>query len=512
MSAGEAHSLFCIAETASGKIEGVVNGGIRQFKAVPYGASTGGRNRFLPPQKPAPWRGVRDCFGHGRVSPQVPTDLNNTYGQLIHFDRAIAEGGMGEDCLHLNIWTPALRDGGKRPVMVSFHGGGFAISSGNAAMYDGAQLARLGDVVVVTATHRLASFGFLNLVDLGAPGRFASAGSAGIMDLVLALKWVRDNIVNFGGDPQRVMIFGQSGGGWKTSALLATPAAKGLFHRAAVQSGSLLRFQTREEAARISTALVAELGLTKKTVAKIRDLPWRILLAAQTKIGAQLFTPVLDGKYLPHHPFDPAAPEESATVPLIVSTTLDDASLFFDNFDLDENGLKQMLHARYGEAAETVLRLYRSKWPHKSPFLMQAQIVTDSGFRRFAYAQAERKAVQARAPVYLYQWDWATPAFEGRFGAVHATDVSASFGNVRDAIIGAGTRIGRGLCEALAASWVAFAHCGDPNSARIPHWPAFGPNDRAAMIFDDPIRVVNDHHGDIRAFWNGMPPAQSILG
>ncbi len=505
-------TIFCVAETASGRIQGLVNGGVRQFKAVPYGASTGGRNRYLPPQKPVSWRGLRECFGYGQVSPQVPTKLDSIYGQLIHFDLAVAQGGMGEDCLHLNIWTPGLRDGVKRPVMVSFHGGGFAIGSGNAAMYDGAQLARLGNVVVVTATHRLASFGFLDLGDIGAPGEFGLAGAAGIMDLVLALEWVRDNIANFGGDPNCVMIFGQSGGGMKTSAILATPAAKGLFHRAAVQSGSALRFQTREEAGQMSSTLVAELGLTKRNVAKIQEMSWQSLLAAQTKIGALGFGPVLDGKYLPHHPFDPRAPEESADVPLIVSTTLDDASLFFDNFDLDEYGLMQLLNARYGAVAEPMLRLYRSKWPDKSPFLLHAQIATDSGFRRCAYAQAERKAAQARAPVYLYQWDWATPAFEGRFGAVHATDVSASFGNVRDAIVGAGIGIGRGLCNALMSSWIAFAHSGDPNNDHIPRWPAFGPVDRAAMIFDDPIRVVHDHHCDIRAFWNDMPPVSSVFG
>jgi para-nitrobenzyl esterase len=507
----EADGLFCIAETASGRIQGLVNEGIRQFKGVPYGASTGGGNRFLPPVKPAPWTGARECFGYGPVSPQVPTPASNLYGQLIHFDLAVAEGGMSEDCLRLNIWTPALRDGGKRAVLVSLHGGGFAIGSGNAAIYDGAQLARLGDVVVVTVNHRLASFGYVDLADAGAPEDFADAGVAGILDLVQALEWVRDNIANFGGDPDCVMIFGQSGGGWKTSALLATPAAKGLFHRAAVQSGSLIRFQTREEAARTSQAFVTALGLTKDTIADIRKLPWQTLLAAQAAVGAHAFAPVLDGRTLPHHPFDPAAPEESAEIPLIVSTTTDDASLFFPNFDLDEEGLKAGLHAQYGEAADGLLKLYRGKWPGKTPFLLQAQIATDAGFRRLAYAQAERKAAQGRAPVYMYQWDWAGPGFDGLYGAAHAMDVSASFHNARDAILGAGSQAARRLSGELAAAWIAFAKTGNPNAGAIPHWPAFDPQDRATLIFGDATGVTNDPNGDIREFWNRMPFPAGVL-
>jgi para-nitrobenzyl esterase len=509
---GAGDTLFCVAETTSGRIQGLINGGVRQFRGVPYGAPTGGRNRFMPPQKPASWRGVRECFGYGQVSPQVLTDLGHVYGQMIQLDLAVAQGGMGEDCLHLNVWTPGLRDGAKRPVLFSIHGGGFAISSGNASMYDGAQLARKEDVVVVSVNHRLSSFGYLDLVDAGAPSRFGAAGAAGILDLVLALEWVRDNIAEFGGDPGQVMIFGQSGGGWKTSTLLAMPAARGLFHRAAVQSGSLLHFQTRERAAKLTASLLRELGLTKRNAAKIRDLPWQSLLAAQTRIGALNFSPVLDGRYFPRHPCDPAATEESAHVPLIVSTTLDDASLFLNNFALDEDGLKAGLRNQYGDRARPMLQLYRGRWPEKSPFLVQAQILTDAGFRRFAYAQAERKAAQARAPVYFYQWDWATPSFEGLYGAAHATDVSASLANVREPIVGAGTGTGKQLCDSLSASWAAFARTGDPNTDLIPKWPQFDSSRRAMMVFDESTRVENDHHGDIRTFWSAMPKAESIFG
>jgi para-nitrobenzyl esterase len=505
-------ALFCVAETSSGEVQGLINGGVRQFKGVPYGAPTGGVGRFAPPRRPEPWSGVRPCLGYGQVAPQVPTAFGGLYAQLIQFDLLAGQGGMGEDCLNLNLWTPGLADGAARPVMVSFHGGGFAIGSSNASVYDGAQLASRHDVVVVGVNHRLASFGFLDLAGVGAPDDFPSAGVAGLLDLVAALEWVRDNIAAFGGDPDRVMIFGQSGGGWKTSALLAAPAAKGLFHRAAVQSGSWLRAQTREEASAVAVRFVAELGLTKDTIAAIRDLPWEALLAAQAKLGAQAFAPVLDGHVLPRHPFEPNAPEASADVPLIVSTTLDDAGLFFDDFGLDEAGLAAQLGALYGAAAEPMLALYRGLWPETSPFLLRARIITDAGFRRFAHIQAGRKADQGRAPVWACRWDWPSPAFDGRFGAVHAIDVAASFGNAREAILGGGVQPGRGLGEALSAAWAAFARTGDPNCDAIPRWPACDLDRRQTLVFDDPIRLEADPHAELRTFWEAMPPAAGVLG
>ena len=205
----------------------MANTGIKVFRGIPYGADTGGKNRFMPPRKPAAWTGVRYCIGYGPISPQTPSGYRSDYAQLIMWDRHVGVGGMGEDCLSLNVWTPGVNDNGKRAVLVSFHGGGWATGSANGPMYDGGQLALLGDVVVVTVNHRLASFGYTHLAAVGAPEEFKHAGVCGVMDMVASLEWVRDNIAAFGGDPSRVMIFGQSGGGSKTSTLLATPAAKG---------------------------------------------------------------------------------------------------------------------------------------------------------------------------------------------------------------------------------------------------------------------------------------------
>jgi para-nitrobenzyl esterase len=500
--------IFVETDTAYGRVQGIQSAGIKEFRGIPYGASTAGRNRFMPPKKPAAWRGVRECLAHGQVSPQAAADLRSDYAMMIHWD--YHPGGMGEDCLSLNIWTPGLKDGAKRPVLVSFHGGGFTTGSGNAIGYDGAQLARFGDVVVVTVNHRLATFGYTHLADLGAPAEFADAGVAGIMDLTASLEWVRDNIEHFGGNPNNVMIFGQSGGGAKTSTMLATPAAKGLFHRAAVQSGSLLKFVPRDRATQNTEALLKQLGIPKSRIADLQKISWQQMLEAQAAVSVTTpglgNGPVLDGKYLTHDAFDPAAPPESAQVPLIVSTTLEDAALSLTNFNLNEADLKALIDKRYKDRGTEILAMYRKYYPEKSPYLVQAMMLTDAGFRRSAIKQAELKAAQGQGAVYMYQWEWPTPAFGGRYGAVHGLDVSGSFREARD-----GNDAAR-VADQLSSSWVAFARTGDPNNARIPPWPTFDAKTRATMIFGTPTQMENDPRGEIRSFWERMPPPGGPLG
>jgi para-nitrobenzyl esterase len=506
--------LFWTVETTSGKVQGIANTGIKEFKGVPYGSSTGGKNRFMPPRKPEPWAGVRECLGYGQICPQTVADLRSDYGMMIQWD--MQPGGMGEDCLSLNIWTPGVGDGQKRAVLVSFHGGGFATGSANAPGYDGAQLARFGDVVVVTVNHRLASFGYLDLADVGAPPEFAHAGVAGVMDLVASLEWVRDNIERFGGDPGKVMIFGQSGGGAKTSTLLAMPSAKGLFHRAAVQSGSSLRLTTPERGEKLASSLLAKLGISKSNIADLQKISWQQILEAQSSLGLGLggFAPVVGGDVLPHHPFDPVAPSESADIPVIISTTLEDAALALTNFTLDDAGFKANLGQRFGAKADEIYNLYRnSSWnAKKSPYLMNAQVLTDAGFRRSAITQAERKSALGKAPAYMYLWAYESPAYGGKFGAVHGIDVSASFFNYRDGIGGAGSAQQKALWTQFASAWVAFAKTGNPNSANIPNWPAYNTDSRATMVFDNTTRVEKDPRGEIRKFWDQMPMPTTPLG
>jgi para-nitrobenzyl esterase len=503
---------FCCVETAGGRVQGLISSGIRQFKGVPYGASTAGANRFQRPKPAKSWTGVRDCLGYAEVSPQVPYDVSHEYARLIQFDLNVALGGMGEDCLHLNIWTPGTGRQDKRAVLFCIHGGGFAICSGNHPMYDGARLAQWGDVVVVTVTHRLSSFGYLNLADFGPSGPWTDASAAGMLDLVAALEWVRDNIEQFGGDPDCVTIFGQSGGGWKVSTLLAMPAAQNLFHRAVIQSGSLMAHMPREASAQVAQAFVGQLGLTPATLDRIKDLPWTQILAAQTTIGAHAFAPVVDGSHIPAHPQESQVAPLSDQVPLMISTTLDDAGLFFDRFAMTELEFKDTLSAAYGAKAALLEKTYREHFPTKSPYLLHAQIITDAGFRRFAHAQAEAKAARQRAAVYTYLWEWSCPAFDGKFGAVHAMDVAASMHNERDAILGSGSADARRMCDDLASALLAFAKRGDPNNSQIPHWPRFDASQRSTLVFDRDTRIERDPRGALRKLWLDMPPALSVLG
>ena len=498
--------LFFDVETTLGTVRGMANTGIRIFRGIPYGADTAGKNRFMPPRKPAAWAGARNCIGYGPISPQTASGFRSDYSQLIQWDKHIGTGGMNEDCLSLNVWTPGVNDNEKRAVLVSFHGGGWATGPGNGPMYDGGQLALLGGVVVVTVNHRLASFGYTHLAAVGAPEEFRSAGVCGVMDMVASLEWVRDNIARFGGDPSRVMIFGQSGGGSKTSTLLGTPAAKGLFHRAVVQSGSTLRLISEADAEKAADQLLAKLGLTRSRVAEIQRVPWEQLLQAQVEAGGA-FTPVMDGRYLPHHPFDPAAPPESRDVPVIISTTLEDAALRLTNWDLTDSGLSSLLNERFKGKAAEILDLYRPAAVGKTPYLIQAQVLTDSQARARAIVQAERKAAQGGAGAWMYIWEWPTPAFDGKLGAVHGHDVDASFNLYRNGICGTGDKVGRKMSLRLSSAFVAFAKTGNPDNEHIPHWPSYDATARSTMIFDTDTRVVSDPRGALRKYWSrqGQP-------
>ncbi len=492
-----------IVHTESGQVRGENVDGIFAFKGIPYGGSTAGENRFRPPTEPERWDGVRDAIEYGNRAPQavVSGEAMSDYGRLIRWSEH--PGELSEDCLVLNVWTPAINDDTRRPVMVSFHGGGFTSGSGNGHGYNGDPLARFGDVVVVTVNHRLGALGYLHLGDLAGP-EFARSGNAGMLDLVASLEWVRDNITNFGGDPGNVMIWGQSGGGAKTSTLLAMPSARGLFHRAAVQSGSSLRMRTPEQATAAAEALLAELELDSSQIAELQHVPFEDIIAAQAKVGGlRGFSPVVDGEVLPRHPFDPDAPEVSREIPMIIGWTLDDAAIGLNDFDLDEAGLRDSVARIAGERTDAVLEAYRAAYPEASPFLIQARVLTDSGFfGHDALVQARRKAEQGGAPAYLYVWTWESPGMGGKFGAVHGIDLAPAFHNYAGEIVGGGSEEGKMMADRLASAWVAFARTGDPNNPEIPEWPAYDPPTRPTMIFDLETRVEDDPFRDLRTFWD----------
>jgi para-nitrobenzyl esterase len=516
--ASAAHALtetdiFPVVETAQGKVRGLAAGGVKKFKGIRYGGATSGANRFMPPTPPPSWTGLRDAYAYGQIAPELPNSRENAYAGLIMFD--IQPGGMGEDCLVLNIWTPGVNDGAKRPVLVHLHGGGFYGGSGNSPGYDGEALARFGDCVVVTLNHRLGAFGYLNLAQLDP--RFARSGAVGMMDIVQALRWVQENIAGFGGDPSRVLVFGQSGGGAKTSVLMAMPSAKGLFHRAGVMSGAALRVATPEAATLTAEKFLAVQGLAKTDLGKLQDLSFETLLTAQASLeGAarargeapRVFVPSLDGEAIPRHPFDPEAPAISADVPMIVSNVLDERAYRMANFGLNEAGLRAFIAQRLGEArADEVLALYRKEDPAATPFLLQARFDTDEAFRKPAIIETERKAAQGGAPVWSYLWRAPSTAYGGRYGTPHGADVGPSLHDVRGGLNDTGADSVR-LADELASCWVAFAASGDPNNSRVPHWPAYRLPERATMVFDHVTRVENDPRGLLREFWAKEPPRE----
>jgi para-nitrobenzyl esterase len=268
----------------------------------------------------------------------------------------------------------------------------------------------------------------------------------------------------------------------------------------------------REAAAHVSQAFIGQLGLTPATLDRIKDLPWTQILAAQTAIGAHAFAPIVEGTHIPAHPLETQVASLSDPVPLIISTTLDDAGLFFDRFAMTEQELSDTLSAGYGAKAALLETTYREHFPTKSPYLLYAQIITDAGFRRFAHAQAEAKAARQHAAVYTYLWEWTCPAFDGKFGAVHAMDVAASMHNERDAILGSGSTDARRMCDALASAFLAFAKTGDPNNSQIPQWPRFDASQRSTLVYDRNTRMERDPHGALRTLWLDMPPSASVLG
>ncbi len=523
-------STAAIVETSAGKVRGYIRNNIYTFKGMPYGAPTGGAARFMPPTRPAPWIGMRSCLHFGHVCPQVaisgsylvtggdnaPVDDEDAF--LLY--RAYLQPA-GEDCLRLNVWTPEINGATKRPVMVWLHGGGFQVGSGHDLIaYDGEALSTRGDVVVVTVNHRLGPFGHLNLAELGGE-RYAGSGNVGLLDIVLALEWVRENIERFGGDPGNVMIFGQSGGGGKVTALMAMPAAKGLFHRAAVQSGSILNMGQPEDTTALAALVLVELDVKPGHIEGLQQFTVEQLLAAGQaaarkwssavrssggvdfrKLSRRLgWIPTVDGVTLPRHPFEPDAPELSANVPLLVGTNLNEFVSGVDKpdaYSLTRQQLEQHLSERYGQRTTAILDTYQRCYPQAKPFDLLSYTAVAS-VRQSAVDQAERKAAQGRAPAYYYLFAYRTPVLDGRPGAFHAAEITFVFDNLgRCSNLTGGDSQADVLAEQMSQAWINFARYGDPNHAGLPHWPAYSAAKGETMVFDTPCLVQADPDREAR--------------
>jgi len=496
-------------ETTTGNIRGDIDQGVHVFKGVPYGASTAGTARFLPPMRPQPWAGIREATSYGPRAPQPFRRMVPEIG-----DALVGPGPVSEDCLLLNVWTPGPARNQRRPVMVWLHGGGFRTGSGNSVFYEGKSLAQKHGVVVVTVTHRLNVFGFLHLAEIGGE-QFRQASNVGMLDLVLALEWVRDNIDAFGGDPGCVTIFGQSGGGGKTAILNGMPAAKGLFHRAIIQSTLADTAITATEIPDASTAaemFLARVGLKPGEIDKLQAMPRERLIEALTASGdiSTKYVPVKDGRTVTVHPFEPTASPLSASVPMMCGSNETESVPYANPDDpfwkseiADEAALRDSVKRAIridDAAADRLIALYRSHRPMDSRGDLALIIASDnSPLRLSAYAIAERKAAQGAAPVYTYLFKWRSPINGGKLRSMHSMELPFVFDHVDNCAFMNGRGADRyTLATKMAEAWVSFARTGNPNHPGLAEWPAFDSARRSTMVFDTESRAVSDPYGEER--------------
>jgi para-nitrobenzyl esterase len=500
-----------VVETRHGKVRGYRNDDVLTFRGIRYGATTAGANRFMPPKSPEPWAGVMDASDYGYSAPQTNAAIARTPSRdpaLIDIFAASngyrSDQDESEDCLFLNVWTKSLRQGANRPVLVWLHGGGFSSGTGSALLYDGTNMTSRSDVVVVTINHRLNVFGYTHLAEIGGKA-YANSGNAGQLDIILALQWVRDNIDRFGGDPKRVLIFGESGGGAKVSFLLASPPAKGLFHRAVIESGPGISMAESASATRAAEQLLAELNIKRTELSRIHELPAAQVLAAYFSAMAKMpggglgggpFSPVVTPDVLPAHPFAPSASPIGADVPVIVGWNRTEATLFQIGddaaFKLDDKGLDARLQGLFADRAPRIKQAYMKAGG--SPSDIYFRIASDQLMGANSILLAERKAAQNKAPAYLYRFDWLSPALGGRLRSPHGMEMPFVFDNTEEGgfvLTGGGARPAK-LAAQMRASWAAFAETGNPNAARLPQWRPYDSTARNTMVFNDTSRSLND--------------------
>lgn len=493
-----------IARVSNGLLQGAWNTGAVTFKGIPYGTIVTGRGRWKPAEKAAPWAAVRSAVRAGpRAMQDDALSLRVMSAEVLEIVRAGAPGNaadeMAEECLTLDVWTPSLEAAAARPVIVWLHGGGFFGQMPPPWWTDGTNLSVAGNVVVVAIKHRLGAFGYLNLAAIGGSD-YSCSGNVGNLDLVLALEWVRDNIASFGGDPRNVTLMGEAGGAAKVACLLTMPSAKGLFHKAIIQSGPAMGMAEPDDSHKLTVAIMQKAGFGVDQLDGFIDAPAAVILRASSEVfssPAGIIKPTVDGTILPTHPFEAEAPEISADVPLIIGTNRDEATLPLSNMpgalDLDEPGLYAMVHKLLGHDPSTLLGVYRSNRPSASPNDLFVAIATDRAARIPSIRIADKRIERGHAPTYMYLLEYETEVLQGRLRASHMLDIPLSFRNVDIPFLG--TRPARlVVAEQMSGAWISFAHHSNPGSPGGVAWPEYRA-DRATLIFGDDARTEYDPNG-----------------
>jgi para-nitrobenzyl esterase len=507
---------IAVADTTCGKVRGYILRDIYYFLGIPYGADTAGENRFMPPQKPKPWADVSPAIWWGNTAPQ---NMENRYAnKYASFRDHWNYDDVSEDCLRINIFTPAINDGPKRPVMFWIHGGGFTNGNGiEQDGYNGENLARFGNVVFCSINHRLGPLGFTNLAGVGGE-RFAASGNVGMLDIVAALEWVRDNIANFGGDPGNVTIMGQSGGGAKVCILTAMPSARNLFHKAVVLSGASTQSGDKEASEKLGAYVLKEAGLASSQIGKLQEMSWRDYYAlatkAQQKLSAETsgagaglrrgFSPFVDGTILPQHPYHPAAAPAAAQVPMIICSTFHEQSPSWTDASLESITLDKVVEkikeragfgAGFGDKAGAIVEAYAKAFPKLKPVEIWALV---SSNRQGVVALADAKSKQP-APVFVSWFGWQPPMFDNRMRAFHCVDICFWFHNT-DLMLshtGGGARPRR-LATRMAGYLVQFMKTGNPNVKGLLPWPKYTAANGETMILNDVCEMKNDPDREAR--------------
>lgn len=496
---------IAVAQTEYGKVRGFILRGIHQFLGIPYGADTSGKNRFMPPQKPVPWNDIKPTIWWGNSAPQVMEKrYANAYSSFVdHWNY----DDVSEDCLKLNIWTPAL-DKANRPVIVWLHGGGFVNGNGiEQDGYHGENLSRMGNIVFCSVNHRLGALGYCCLSGVGGP---LSSGNAGNLDLVASLEWIKNNIAQFGGDPNNVTIIGQSGGGAKVTTLMNMTAAKGLFHKAVALSGSSLIGVNKDYAEKLGTKVFEEAGFKKGEFEKLQQMPWLefIQIANKTvgkfseeakKMGVQRegFSPVSDGIHLSSEPFFTGGMSED--IPLMINTTFHEWTPSRSDAGLEKvtwEEITEKISARFGEKSSQIITAYKQQFPTAKPVEIWALILSN---RKNAVATADAKSKNGKAPVYVSWFGWQPPLFDGRMRAFHCIDICFWFYNT-DLMFthtGGGKRP-RALSSKMASSFIQFVKTGNPNGGGLPEWLPYSAEKGETMILDDLCLLQNNPDGEAR--------------